>query len=240
MSSPIKTADDVKQLGAILCVWAHPDDETFSCAGIMAAAIRNGQQVACITATKGEAGVQDASQWPAEQLGEIRTREMAKALDLIGCKNHHWLGYKDGECDKVPAEEGADRVREFIKLYKPDSILTFGPDGMTGHPDHQAVSRWATQAAGNKVQVYYAVQDQEIYDKYLIEIDKQFNFFFNIDKPPLRPSAECDIAFRLTEDLSRIKDAALRAMPSQTKLMLDKMPNDFVSSVFCIESFVKA
>src|SRR5947207_1873194 len=101
----IKTSDDIKQLGTILSVWAHPDDESFSCAGIMAAAIQNGQSVACITATKGEDGVQDESRWPAEQLGEIRAHEMDEALDILGCHNHNWLGYHDGRCQEISADE---------------------------------------------------------------------------------------------------------------------------------------
>ena len=54
-------------------VWAHPDDETYSMAGIMATAVKNGQQVICVTATRGEAGVQDHLRWPAHKLAEDRT-----------------------------------------------------------------------------------------------------------------------------------------------------------------------
>jgi LmbE family N-acetylglucosaminyl deacetylase len=38
---------DVKELGSILGVWAHPDDEAYLTGGLMAAAIANGQPVAC-------------------------------------------------------------------------------------------------------------------------------------------------------------------------------------------------
>lgn len=236
----IVTSDDVKRLGTILCVWAHPDDETFTCAGIMAAAIKNGQKVACITATKGEAGVQDPSRWPAEQLGDIRAQEMQKALECIGCSNHIWLGYRDGQCKDVPDEEGAAKVGQFIDRYQPDSILTFGPEGLTGHPDHQAVSRWATKAAGDKVQVYYAVQEAEIYEKYLVDLDKKFNFYFNIDKPPIRRAADCDIALELTSQLCEIKESALRAMPSQYDFFFSNTTPESVHALICIECFVKA
>lgn len=236
----IRTVDDVKQLGTILCVWAHPDDETFTCAGIMAAAIGNGQKVSCITATKGEAGVQDPDRWPAEHLGDIRAQEMQKALECIGCNDHNWLGYHDGQCKDVPDQEGAAKIRQFIDRYQPDSILTFGPEGLTGHPDHQAVSRWATIAAGDKVQVYYCVEESEIYEKYLVDLDKKFNFYFNIDKPPVQAAADCDIALKLTPELCQIKESALRAMPSQYDFFFSNTTPETVHALICIECFVKA
>lgn len=236
----IRTPNDIKQLGTILCVWAHPDDETFCCGGIMAAAIANGQKVACLTATKGEAGVQDPNRWPAENLGDIRAEEMTKALDCIGCRNHHWLGFKDGECHTVSDKEGIARVKEFVDTYQPDTILTFGPDGMTGHTDHQAVSRWATLAAGTDTQVFYAVQEEEIYEKYLIDLDKKFNFYFNIDKPPVRAAANCDIALYLTPELCQTKESALRAMPSQYDFFFQNSTPEAVHALICIECFVKA
>lgn len=71
----LRTAEDLKSLGKIMGIWAHPDDDTYSMAGIMAAAVKNGQKVVIVTATRGEAGVQDETRWPAAQLGEIRSQK---------------------------------------------------------------------------------------------------------------------------------------------------------------------
>lgn len=236
----INQADDVKKLGTILCVWAHPDDETFSCAGIMAAAVRNGQTVACITATKGEKGVQDAARWPPERLGEIRAAELADALAVLGCQHHHWLGYGDGMCSQIPDHKGAQQVSQFIDQYQPDTVLTFGPDGMTGHPDHQAVSRWSTLAAVGKAQVYYAVEEQQVYEDYLRAIDEQFDVYFNIDKPPLKPAADCDVALKLDPELRRIKEKAFRAMPSQYDSFFATLTPEQIQAITRVECFVKA
>jgi LmbE family N-acetylglucosaminyl deacetylase len=236
----VATTDDIKRLGTILSVWAHPDDETVSCAGIMAAAVRNGQQIACLTATKGEAGVQNHSKWPAEKLGEIRANEMTEALAYIGCQNHHWLGYKDGACHEVSDEVGAQHVRHFVEKYKPDTILTFGPEGLTGHTDHQAVSRWAKMAAGSQAEVYYAVEEKRIYDNYLIHADKKFNFYFNIDRPPVYPANDCQIALELTPELIEIKKSALKAMESQYEAFFEHMSEEFVQAMISVECFVKA
>src|SRR3990170_4015266 len=60
------------ELGTILGVWAHPDDETYLTAGLMARAVRNGSRVVCITATRGEGGSMDEEGWPPETMGEGR------------------------------------------------------------------------------------------------------------------------------------------------------------------------
>src|SRR3954449_1481005 len=68
-------------LGTVLSVWAHPDDETYLCAGLMADAIRRGNRVVCVTATRGELGSTDEERWPpGPALAEVRTQELMAAL----------------------------------------------------------------------------------------------------------------------------------------------------------------
>lgn len=240
--SALTTTDDIKQLGTILGVWAHPDDESFSCGGILAAAVKNGQQIACITATKGELGVQDPDRWPPESLGEIRAAELAAALKEIGCGHHHWLNYSDGGCKDIDSDEAINKILEFIEQYQPDTILTFGPDGLTGHDDHRTVSAWATAAAkqaSGQPAVYYVVQHDEAYEKFR-PADKQFNIFFNIDKPPLKSGQECDILLDLPDEILDIKYAALKAMPSQTEAMFKTFDKQTMCAMLSTEAFVKA
>lgn len=237
----IRNPQDIKSLGTILSVWAHPDDESFCCAGIMAAAIKNGQTVVCITATKGEAGVQNESRWPTDKLGEIRAGELKKACQILGVTDHHWLGYKDGTCHQVPEAEAADKIKKLIERYKPDTVLTFGPEGMTGHLDHQAVSRWVSLASkGTKARVYHYVEDADTYENHLKDMGQKFNVYFNIDKPPTKPACDCDIAFELTPELTKKKYLALEAMPSQTEAMFSSLPPDYLKSVFKLECYVRA
>lgn len=240
-SSTLRTPKDIKSLGTILSIWAHPDDESYSAAGIMAAAIKNGQRVVCITATKGEAGVQDESRWPAAKLGEIREQEMKEALDKLGIHEHHWLGYRDGMCNKVEPAEAEAKLEYFIETMKPDSILTWGPDGLTGHPDHQTVSKWVDALVkGKDIDVYHAVQNKKVYDGYLKEADKRFNIFYNIDEPPLMMPEDCAIAFDLTPDLLTQKLEALNSMPSQTESILKNTPEDELGFMLGSECFVKS
>lgn len=235
--------NDVAKLGTILGIWAHPDDESFMVGGILSMAVANGQQVACVTATKGEAGVQNESRWPAATLGQTRANELAAALEILGIQNHHWLGYQDGGCASVPDDEVVPRLVEFIEQYKPDTIITFPPDGLTGHPDHQSASRWATKAAAASTaqpQVYYAVNTQEDYDSHLKAADEQFNIYFATDNPIFVPEADCDVHVVLSTNVMQRKLAALKAMPSQTSKMFENLGDDGFAATFSSESLVRA
>ena len=231
---------NIAALGTILSIWAHPDDESFSCAGIMCAARANGQNVVCVTATKGEAGVQDESRWPADQLGEIRAEEMAEALQILGITQHYWLGYQDGHVAEVPESDAIERLKALIRLYQPNTILTFGPEGMTGHPDHCAISSFVMQAAAEtSATVYHAVQLRSRYE-HLKAADERFNIFFNIDQPPLIEETQAAILFELPEECLIKKLAALQAMPSQTEAILTAIGPDVLKEMLGVEVFVRA
>lgn len=234
---------DAKDLGTILGVWAHPDDETYCMAGIMAAAAQRGQTVACITATKGEKGSQDEARWPTATLAQVREAELLAAFDVLGVENHHWLGYPDGGCADIPEERAITAIADLIIRYKPDTVITFPPDGTTGHSDHIAVSEWVRQAlesTKSAAKLYYTVDTNEQYDSFLQPLDEQFDIYFNLDKPTLVPESECDILFRLDGDLVDRKLRALQAMPSQTDGMIKQAGVATMKQMFGYEAFVEA
>jgi LmbE family N-acetylglucosaminyl deacetylase len=224
MSHVVRTREDIKKLGKILGVWAHPDDETYSMAGILAVAAKNGQEVLCITATRGEAGVQDEGRWPASELARVRTEEQNAAFGILDIPKSIMLDYPDGACDAVDETEATNAIAAHILAFQPDSIFTFGPDGLTGHSDHQTVSRWARLAAKKadaQANIYHVVHTPEQY-AHMREADKHLNVYFNIEEPPLMEDCDCAICFTLPEDIYEQKIAALRSMPSQTEAMLEK------------------
>lgn len=238
----LTSVDDIRQLGTILCVWAHPDDESYLAAGIMATAVENGQTVICITATRGEAGSQDEAKWPAATLGQVRSKELKAALKELGVTHHYWLDYADGGCCKVPDATACTCLQEFIDEHQPNTILTFGPEGLTGHDDHAAVSRWVNQTTKNcrDIAIYHAVHTQKQYDDYLKAADEKINIFFNIDKPPLVSPAECAIYFELPPEIAERKHRSIAAMPSQTEVLLKNFSDDFFHQAFGVETFIKA
>ncbi len=240
MQPTITTPEDIKQLGTIMGIWAHPDDEVMSMCGILCAAVQNGQAVVCVTATRGEAGVQDESRWPAKHLGKIREAELKAAYQHIGIKQHHFLDYPDGHCAEVHEPEAVQRLVSLIEAYQPDSIMTFGPDGMTGHPDHQAVSHWAGLAAvqaSKKPKVYHSILTSDQYEA-IRPVDEKFNFFFNIDEPKVCADSECAIKFELDDPLFDCKLNCLRSMPSQFEAVLGEF-GDKLRPALGTEAFVE-
>ena len=137
---------DIAALGTILGVWAHPDDEAYLSGGLMALARDAGSRVVCVTATRGDFGTPDPDSWPPDRLAAERTGELARCLGILGVAEHHWLGHRDGECATADAQEAVTELCDLIDLVQPDTVLTFGPDGITGHPDHQTVGAWTAAA----------------------------------------------------------------------------------------------
>jgi LmbE family N-acetylglucosaminyl deacetylase len=133
-------------LGTLLAVFAHPDDEAYLAGALMAVAADAGRRVVCVTATSGELGFPDDDPRPLDARAELRRAELAACLAVLGVEEHHWLDYPDGGCAAVPDAEPARRLGALIEDVRPDTVLTFGPDGQTHHPDHIAVSRWTTLA----------------------------------------------------------------------------------------------
>ncbi|GAA0519694.1 GlcNAc-PI de-N-acetylase [Paractinoplanes deccanensis] len=133
-------------MSTLLGIWAHPDDEAYLSGGLMALAAERGDRVVCVTATRGERGTNDPQRWPPERLAAERTAELARSLRILGVTEHHWLGYPDGGCLAAPAGEAIAKLAALIGEIRPDTVVTFGPDGNTGHADHRTVARWAAAA----------------------------------------------------------------------------------------------
>lgn len=230
---------DVERLGAILGIWAHPDDEAFLSAGTMAAAIANGQRVVCVTATRGEGGSPDPDRYPPEKMGAIREEEMDRSLARLGVTEHHWLDYVDGTCDRVSSSEGVERAAAFISEVQPDTILTFGPDGMTGHADHRSVSSWATQAfavaAKRGARLYHATMTPEWVARWREEFQR-FDVF-QPGTPPVTPTDQLGIDHRLGADLLGQKMAALWEHASQITHMREAFGDDVIREAHTRECY---
>ncbi|MFN2543018.1 MAG: PIG-L deacetylase family protein [Actinomycetota bacterium] len=220
----------MQELGTILGVWGHPDDETYLTAGLMAQAIRDGRRVVCVTATRGEEGSWDEERWPTSEMGKVRDAELMESMRIVGVTEHHWLDYYDGKCADVPEDEAVDRIAALMEQANPDTVLTFGPDGMTDHPDHKAVSSWTTiafsRAAKPGANLYYATTTPEWAQRF-VPVMNRFNVFMSPDTPPVTPREEAAIAFELSPELLDLKLRAIEAHVSQVEGMLNAFGEDF-------------
>ncbi len=215
----IYTKKDIAKLGTILGIWAHPDDESWTSAGVLTAAIDNGQRVVCVTATRGDAGeTADEARWPKANLGKIREQELAASLKILGITEHHWLGYGDGKLAELDPAEPVSCLAKLIQDIQPDTILTFGPDGLTGHDDHRTVYAWsiaAKKAAASPAKIWCVTEIQERYDAITPAMHNKFNIYFNIDKPVMVSAAKADLLFELDANLKQRKLDSLRSQASQ-------------------------
>jgi len=231
--------DDVRALGTIVGVWAHPDDEAYLSAGLMAAAVDAGNRVVCITATRGERGTSDARTWPPTRLARTRTWELEASLAALGVREHHWLDYADGECASAHAPTAIASVRSIIDATQADTVVTFGPDGMTGHADHIAVGQWATVAASlaaGRPRVLHATKTAHWAERFACVHERVP--VFGPEGPPR--TEEADLAFAITLSACSLdqKMVALRAQASQTAAVIELVGEDTYRSWLARECFV--
>lgn len=238
------TSDDIGKLGTILGVWAHPDDESWCMGGIMACAAANGQRVVCITATFGDAGkTADEARWPQAQLGQIRKKELELAMDVLGVNEHVWLGYKDGKLPDVDTSEAINQIIKVIEDVQPDTIFSFGSDGLTGHDDHRTVYTWTLEAlkrTNSSADFYRVIESKENYESIGKRCDEVFNVYFNIDTPVTMPNDQMDLLFMVPADAAKKKIESLRVQECQTAGMFaDPLGLEFVAQTTNHEGFMK-
>ena len=139
---------EMNPTASILLIAAHPDDETLGFGGTIAMYARRGVATYVVTATDGQQGwFGEQEQYPgADRLGQIRIRELNRATRLLGACSVTSLGYMDGELARAPRLELIETLAAQIRRLRPEVVLTFGPDGMYGHPDHVAISQATTAA----------------------------------------------------------------------------------------------
>ena len=131
--------------GPILLVFAHPDDESSSVGGTTAKYTERGVSVDLVCATRGEKGTRlDVP--PEVETATAREAGLRAAAGITGIENIYLLGYMDGDLEKVDTGEIASRILNIMREVQPEIVITFGPDGISGHPDHKATSKAATVA----------------------------------------------------------------------------------------------
>lgn len=222
----------------LLAVWAHPDDESFCGAGLMHAAATAGRRVVNVSATSGELGTQDPAAWPPERLGRRRRRELGCALDHLGGGAAEFLGIRDGSCQHLDDRIGARRVATVIANHRPGLILTFGEDGVTGHPDHQAIHRWTIQAAAMvdpSIPVVGAIT-AHAWPEDLIDPLHEVGAFFP-GYPADRVLQAGDLAVQLPAEALTAKLAALAAHDSQIGPIRDRLGADNFARLFAGEAY---
>jgi len=140
---------EIENIGrrSLMAIFAHPDDESFGNGGTLARYGEEGVATSIICATRGEAGeISDPALATRDSLGQVREQELRLACSILGVGELRFLDYVDGTLQGVDQGECIGKIVKAIRELKPQVIITFGPDGVYGHPDHVAISQMATEA----------------------------------------------------------------------------------------------
>lgn len=158
----------------LLCITAHPDDESLGFGPTLAKYGAAGIETHLIMATRGEKGWKGAKEaYPGPQaLGQIRGQELLEAAGVLCLKAVHFLDYTDGELDRADAQKAVAKIARLIAEIRPQVVITFGPDGAYGHPDHVAISQFTTAALVEAApqhrvfKLYYLAEPKRVVEAY--------------------------------------------------------------------------
>ena len=165
----------------LVVIFAHPDDESFGFGGLLSAFADAGYETTYVVGTRGEAGeILVPNLATRENLGEVREKELRAALKILGVGEVRFLGFRDSGMDGTPENDDprafinqdvdsvASTVADIIIEKRPTVVLTYGPDGIYGHPDHLMAHKVGTAAvlvAGERgwqtPHLYYSAASQE-------------------------------------------------------------------------------
>jgi LmbE family N-acetylglucosaminyl deacetylase len=132
----------------LMAILAHPDDESMGLGGTLARYAAEGVATHLVTATRGEKG------WvglPEEDpgpygMGAIRQAELLNAAHMLGLQSVDFLNLIDGELAQADVHEATAHIVSLVRSIRPQVVVTFGPEGDYGHPDHIAISQLTTGA----------------------------------------------------------------------------------------------
>src|SRR5687767_8702724 len=139
-----------------MVVVAHPGDEAFGFGGAIASAAAEGAYVVVVCVTRGWFDPRLAEKPPApggknrdlkfgavnwRNVDTVREDELRRSVAVLGVRVVRMLDYAEGELDRADFDNLVARIVEPIRIHRPDVVLSFGPDGITGDSDHIVLSR---------------------------------------------------------------------------------------------------
>lgn len=219
----------------VVAVHAHPDDEAITMGGTLADLSARGADVLVVTCTLGEEGevigepYQQLTVDHADQLGGFRIRELAESLAAIGARGAFLGGagcYRDSGMEGSPAhdnprafvrggEASVDTLAALLDAERPHLVLTYGPDGGYGHPDHIRAHEIA-HAAAERVGVPRVLWSVRLAEETAALMPTQAPDGWRLpDDGELDGVAHSDVAVRLSEHAYSAKVAAMRAHATQ-------------------------
>ena len=224
----------------LVAVFAHADDEG-AAAPILARYAREGVQVHLVIATDGAQGGAHTSILRGPELARVRSEEARCAADALGIHPPILLGFPDAQLgnymeDRARLFKLTARMQEELQRLRPDAVITWGPDGATGHPDHRLVSSVVTQlvragAPGVPERLFYVSLPAEGFramnpargePSFLIPLAKYFSArvpFSTADFEASRRSMACHKTQFADEVVQRVSEATRSSLKGELPLI---------------------
>jgi len=225
--------------GTLVAVWAHADDEV-PIGPVLARYAREGAQVYMIIATDGAQGAANTSIPRGPELAKVRSEEANCSAQALGIHPPILLGFPDGVLGSYISGQGllfelTQRLQAELQRLRPDALITWGPDGGMGHPDHRIVSNIVTQLAragapgvperllysSIPVEGFAAMYPQRGAPPFMVPQDKYFNTrvsFSAADLEAARRSMSCHKTQYSDEVVRRVSDAMRNVWNGQVQL----------------------
>lgn len=235
----------------VACVFAHPDDDTYAVGGSLALHAGDDVEVTVVLATSGDSGrIADPSLATRATLGRVREAEDVASWRALGLQpDVRFLRHADGRLAEVPRGELVGEILGAIGASPPDVVVTFGPDGITGHADHVTIGEAATEAfhaargpgddAASRTLLYTAIPvsalarlNEGLRERGLEPIDSTQPFM-----PRGVPDEEVGVLVDCSEAFER-KLEALRCHRTQAEM--EDVPFDLWPGLLGTEAFVVA
>lgn len=235
----------------VACVFAHPDDDTYGVAGSLALHASDELQLTVIMATSGGAGrIADPSLATRETLGRVREAEDVASWRALGFDpDVRFLRHPDGGLARIPREQLVLEVRDLLEETAPEVVVTFGPDGITGHEDHVAIGAVATEAfqatrTSSSGQAFsrllHNVVPQSSLDR-LNELFRERGLEPMDPTKPFMPRGVPDRTIGVRVDCSSVYERKLEAIRChKTQAELEDVPYDLWPQMLSTESFTVA
>ncbi len=235
----------------VACAFAHPDDDTYGLGGTLALHADEDLVVTVVLATSGDAGrIADPSLAARETLGRVREAEDLASWTALGLEpDVRFLRHPDGRLAQVPREQLVAEILAVFQETRPQVVVTFGPDGVTGHEDHVAVGLATTEAFHSARRtmgedafrrLLYVALPASLLGRF-DELLRQRGLEPLDPSQPFAPVGVPDAAIGIRVDCSAAYDRKLEALRRhKTQSELEDMPFDLWPEVLGSESFVIA
>lgn len=232
-----------------MAVLAHPDDESLGFGGTLAKYAAEGVETYLVTATRGERGrFGDVPEKPPpEVVGRTRERELRDAAAVLGVREVTFLDYLDADLDQANAAEAIEKIAGHIGRVEPHVVITFGPEGAYGHPDHIAISQLASAAVvaaapAHRVSKFYYLEWPET--KWLAYQAALKNLSFRVDGVERRVSPWPDWAVTTVIDTSTVWPTVWKAVSCHKTQMsiyknLEHLPDDAHHVIWGTQEFYR-